>query len=482
MNKRLAAGAPRPGPSDFAPERFRKGPRRKVLLLPVIGDIKFGEYMKASIALDIPYLAAAARAAGHAVDVLPLIGREAIATLLPRKLAEFSPDIVGMSCYLLNFDACMEAARVVKSVAPGCHVVLGGSQASASSEICLSHACIDTVAFGEGEVTFCALIGALGSKRAIARVRGLALRTASGRVVRTQTRPRIRDLDTLPLPALDLFPREFWYAKFDGRVTGSFLGSRGCTSACTFCASPVIWGRRYGTHSPRRIVYEMNLLNERYGVEHFSSYDNNFTIRRAHVLEFCELLVKERRSDFEWLCHTRADLVDPDLLRQMRKAGCTMIYYGFDSGSQRLLDRVTKGMTLEQYRYAVKITREADIRIAAAFMIGFPTETPEETAQTLRFAKEIRPFIASVNIAIPFMGTAMYDDALKHGSLVPGATRDDLARSDGIWVPHGRTREELARWRKRGFSLGEINCGHTLTDGGIGDPAPSKPKDQAGRK
>lgn len=446
---------------DFDPAAFRKGPARRVLLLGVVGRFPFKEYVqRASPTLGIPYLAAAARAAGHEVSVLTA-GSEG-APALRARLSEFAPDLVGMSCYQSNFDVCMQFAALVKALRPGTHVVLGGPQASASPDLCLACPHVDSVAVGEGELTLCALLQALPGAAGLAGVDGLLYRDGQGRIRRNRPRALIGNLDSLPPPALDLYDRDAWQASFEGRSMAPVLGSRGCPFPCTFCASKVVWGPTCRWHSPARIIAEMDALHAAYGIEHFNFYDGTFSLDRRRVGWLCRRL---RGRRYTWTCSTRTDRVDAPLLKTMKDAGCKAVLYGLESASQRLLDRVRKGgETVAGFRRVVAMTRAAGLLVGGVFLIGLPTETDEETRATITLMSELQLDTPGLNIAIPFMGTEMHADALRHGRLRKGATPDDLARSEA-WEPEGRTREDLRRWLQEGMDGVKVYNGSRKRDG-----------------
>lgn len=395
--------------------------------------------------LGIFYLAAAAREAGHEVSVFVCRSAE-FGPALKKELRLFNPDAVGMSSNLISADSCHAAAAVVKSFNPAVHFVLGGPQATTSPEICLSGRDIDSVVIGEGEMTFCELLGALADERRMRLVRGLVWKNRAGRVIRNAPRPRIKDLDSLPVPAWDLYPRDLWSGDGTRKMSFSINGSRGCPFSCTFCVSRAMWGRNVREHSPQRIVSEMNLVYERYGFERFAFCDSNFTLRRDHVIEVCRQIRENGKGNFTWLCQTRVDLVDLKLLRIMKGSGCRIVAYGVESGSQRILDRIKKRIKLEQCLSAAEMTRKAGISVAAAFMLGFPTETEAETKKTVEFILRMKPDGLSLTIAIPLLGSGMFLDAMRNGRLRKGCVMSDLARSDRVWIPGGRTRKDLERW------------------------------------
>lgn len=432
--------------ASFDARRYQSGPRREVLLVTT----RPGEAASTMAPLAAAYLGAAARAAGHRVRVLNLAGDEDPRAVARDRIAPAGPELVGMSCYLGNLDFCLALAEAVKAVLPRVHVALGGPQVNGSPELCLRSPHVDSLCLGEGEVTLCELLDVLGEPEGLARVRGIWFRDAEGRHVRNPPRPLVRDLDSLPLPALDLYERDFWMTRFKGRAVGPIFGARGCAFDCTFCATKVTWGRSMRFHSPARILQEMDRLRQDYGIDTFGFYDATFAMRRERVLELCALIARHPHKPAGWFCETRAETVDPELLAAMKKAGCLLISYGVETGNERLLKEIKKGCTMDDYRRAIAMTREAGIEVGAYFIIGFPGETPEETANTLRFASELAPDRSGINIAVPYCGTELHEQALRTGALEEGFTHEDLARRQSIWVPEGRTKEELLKWLEAG--------------------------------
>lgn len=426
----------------------KAAPRRRVLLVVLHMEELAGKRVASACGsppLGVPYVAAAAREAGHEVAVLALTEPATLRAELSAALGRSRPDAVGMFCNMANQDACLEAAACVKEACPRALVVLGGAQPTGAPEPFLTCGSVDAVVVGEGERTFLELLAALDEPAAWPRVPGLVVRGPGGRALRTPKRALIKPLDALPPPALDLYPRAFWAAELEGQKVGPLLGSRGCPFECTFCASQVIWGRGARFHSPERVLDEMRGLRERYGVEHFGFYDATFTVDRRWTLEVCRLIKERGEAAWTWSCGTRAELVDAELLESMRRAGCKSVFYGFESGSQRLLDSIKKRETLDQYRTAVRLTREAGLQVYGAFIIGFPTETPKETADTLRLAAEIMADRITVSVAMPFVGTELFEEIRKRAALKDATPRELFSLVES-WAPEGRTRAELERW------------------------------------
>ena len=268
-------------------------------------------------------------------------------------------------------------------------ILVGGPHASVAPET-LPDA-VDHIVLGEGE-------------RAILDI--VEGRTED-RIVRA---PRIKDLDDLPFTPWDLFakgPYNFSVPWFPEGPVFPMNTSRGCPFQCSFCSVGSVWGKKYTTMSAERIVEEISHMVSSYGVRGIYFREDNFTLRRDRVEAFCDL-VQSKAPGIKWVCETRVSSLDRDLIRTMYEAGCRAYYIGAESGSQRLLDFLRKGITVEQIREVFAWCREIGMRTAASFVVGVPTETAEELAETLRLGKEIRPDTCWWNIFVGIPTSELY--------------------------------------------------------------------------
>lgn len=386
------------------------------------------------------YVAGAARAAGHEVSLLDLRLERDPGAALAARLRAFAPDVLAMPCYTFGLSFCLEMARAAKAARPGLTVVLGGPHVTIFPEECVRDRVVDAVVLGEAEVSFCLYLKALSEGRSAGGIDGVWSRDAAGRARRRPRRPLIADLDSLPPPALDLYPLDDCKVMYNvfGRRAVNVLGARGCPYECYFCASRLTFTRAVRAHGTQRVVADLNRLHRDHGFDAFVFYDDLFTCDRERTLELCAAIRERGAAPFEWACCTRADRLDADLVAAMRLAGCRLVMLGVESGSQRLLDRMGKRTTVRRNLAAVRMVKAAGIRVAAGFMIGLPTETPEETLRTIAFSRLADPDFAWFNIAEPYPGTGLWEDAVANGRF-----------EDGVWVPDGRTRSELRGWLEK---------------------------------
>lgn len=341
-------------------------------------------------------------------------------------LNEARPDVFGISVFTFNRHEAMRLAGLARAANPGCLVVAGGPHATHLAHPLLRrYPQIDLVVRGEGEETMLDLVRARaggGLRCALERLPGVSFR-ASGLpcegaprdprgpddgapIIDTPDRPPVRDLDELPHPASD--PAMIGVdpvSQFEFIVT-----SRGCPAACTFCSSPDFWGRTLRFRSAGNMIEEIRLLRQRHGVVYVSVRDDTFTANKKRVIDFCRGLL-EAGIDLLWDCQSRVNAVDQERLAWMRRAGCTHIQYGVESGSPRMLQRINKGITVEQVRAAAAATRAVGLGLSIYLITGIDSETDDDLDSTLRLIEEIRPHDGLVSPMTIYPGTALHEEA-----------------------------------------------------------------------
>jgi radical SAM superfamily enzyme YgiQ (UPF0313 family) len=372
------------------------------------------------------------------------------------KVEEQNPDVVGISCLTPSALEVYMIAKKIKEQSPDTIIVLGNVHASYFAETILKEKIADVIVHYEGEYTLLELVIAIEKNKEIERVRGISFLKGSN-VIHTPPRPFIKDLDGLPFPAWHRFPIEFYrFPSFvtTERSTLPVLASRGCPFRCIHCSAVKTMGKRYRERHPVKIVDEMEHLIENFGVKQIVFLDATFALKKKHGMDICnEMISRKINKRITWVCETRPDVVDKELLQNMYKAGCRRICYGFESGTQCLLDTLKKGFTLEGARKTAKYTRRAGIDTIGSFIFGIPGETPGTMKQTIQFAKELDLDFVKFHILTPFPGTPFYenlvatetldtDDWKKIGSFSPSL--DDM-----VYVPDGVHKKELIKMQRR---------------------------------
>lgn len=333
--------------------------------------------------MGLGYLAAVSRENGHEVWVKDM---EIEPEGLEQFLTERQPDVVGLSILTLPYPLSQQIIRRIRKALPNATIVIGGVHVSAvKEESLLENPDADVAVLGEGENTFLELL----EGKDYSEILGICYRR-NGEVVENPPRPLIKNLDELPSPAWDLFPMLKYRATLPyGRTKYLVVvsTSRGCPYRCPYCSQPL--GPVYRGLSAKRVVEDIEDLVTRYSIREFHFYDDVFTMDRKRTIELCDLL-DQAKFKIKWSCNTRVDLVDPEMLHRIKKAGCYIIQYGVESGNQEILDTIGRRYKVDRVRSAFKASREAGLRTSAFFVLGLPGETDETIEDSVNLAKELK--------------------------------------------------------------------------------------------
>jgi anaerobic magnesium-protoporphyrin IX monomethyl ester cyclase len=373
-------------------------------------------------------------------------------------LTQHQERVIGLTILTTTFSVVQGLCQKIRAAIPEALIVLGGPHVSALPERTLqeiSHA--DVACMGEGEQTMLEL-ARIADQADLSGLMGICFRRDDGLVVRNAERPFIKDLDTIPPPARHLLPIDKYHLTAS-RVSGSafcptIIVARGCPFGCTYCSRT--FGRTFRAHSIERIMSEIEYLVETYDIRQLNIEADTLTVKKSFLRALCEAFIERGLATrIHWTCESRVDTVDADILALMRKAGCWQISYGVETGSQRLLDLINKGVTLAQVEQAFRLTKAVGISIRGFFMLGLPTETRSESMATIAFAKKLDPLWAQFTITVPYPGTAMFRELEAAGQI-----RTYDWRRYNTWsgwkgeeeipfIPVGRSIEELADLQKR---------------------------------
>jgi anaerobic magnesium-protoporphyrin IX monomethyl ester cyclase len=367
--------------------------------------------------LGLAYIAAVLETQGHEVRIIDNYLRKRSITEIMNEIAAGRPDLVGLSVVCTNLKESLDVVSNTKKMFPDTVTVCGGPQATIDPEGLLRYGAVDYVVVGEGEETMLELTRLRESPASDMRqCRGLFLRDKAGGAFFTGQRPLISDLDTLPLPARhDLEAKAYPNPNLgliDAAPVFTVSSSRGCPYRCTFCSSSGYWDRTFRSRSAKNIVDEIGWLMKNDRARGINFREDNFLVRKQRVFDICEEMLR-REIEIPWLCETRVDHVDEGLLKMMRRAGCRGLWCGVESGSQKVLDFIRKGYTVEQVRAAFRLFQKYELKTGASFMFGFPGESMDDIRQTLALAEEIEPTWASFAPYIGFPRSELYEDVLK---------------------------------------------------------------------
>jgi len=344
-------------------------------------------------------------------------------------------DLVAMQAFVTNWFSCVALARNIKEAHPACHIVVGGVHPTNFPEECLDTGVIDWVVRGEADITIRSMIRQMMAKLALNEISGLAFKLGGQTIVNTPGQIP-HDLDELPFPAWHLI-----YSRQKKISVGHVLTSRGCPYHCAQCPMVRLDGNAVREASIERVRSEIDILVNKYRLRHIDFMDETFTINPERVEKLCEML-RTRSMRVTWRCFTRPQLVSRELLKNMADAGCRAIFYGIGTGSQRLMEILKSDIDLDSVKDAVSWTEDAGISATAAFSIGIPHESFQESLQTIVFARQLKASRIFFQFCYPFPGSRLHEVARLSGCFL---TSDWAVASAGqlIYVPDGRRSWEL---------------------------------------
>ena len=369
------------------------------------------------IPIGLAYVAAAVEKSGFQVQMIDNYMLEKPIEEIKAEFAKLKPEIVGITCSSVTYSRVIETAKAVKETVPACKVVVGGWHASYEPETLLQNPEVDYVVMGEGEIAMVQLANYIikGDKASEpSKIAGLAYRT-EGKIVKNQ-RQFITNMDEIPFPAWHLLPMDRYVREMEYlnvKPVDNMSIARGCPFSCAFCETTGLMGRTCRTFSPQRVVDEIKYLITNFGTKGVYFINDNFTVKKKETIELCRL-IRENKLDLQWVCDTRADLISKELLQEMKSAGCKTIWFGVESGSPRILEKINKGITVEQTERAFELCRDEGIQTACSFLLGIPGETVEDMKTSFKFARKLDPDFCRWNIYIAVPGSPLYDEVMQN--------------------------------------------------------------------
>lgn len=360
------------------------------------------------IPLGIGYLAAVLEKNQYEVNVIDCQALRPTHNQLKAELIKSHPDVVGVTSATLTYKPALEIVKTAKEALPNCLLILGGPHVTVLDEQTLNEAPeADIIVRGEGEQTMLELADLVSRSdlKNIQEVEGITFRR-NDKIVRNKDRAFIQNLDELPHPAYEHFQLSKY--KLSGKMYLPIITSRGCPFQCTFCLASKMCGKRFRTRSPKKVVDELEWLRDVHGADVFAFYDDTFTFDTKRAYEICEEM-RNRGFDLPWDCRTRVDRISTEILSKMRDTNCQLIHFGVESGSQKMLNAIKKGTTVEQNERAIRWAKEVGISVAISVVVGYPGETADMLKQTFDFIRKTGPDYVYVCQAIPYPGTELFD-------------------------------------------------------------------------
>ena len=373
-------------------------------------------------------------------------------------LIKENPDIIGFTCLSPTINHVLKICQIIKEdLKLNSSIVLGGIHPTIFPEETIKNLYVDFIVIGEGEITFFELVKTIQEKKYdFKNINGLYFKKEN-QIIKNQPRELISDLDNIPFPARDLFDLNLYSPAPTKRLTDEecspILTSRGCAFNCIHCVSKSIWQRKIRYRSSENIIAEIEECINKYNIKEFSIIDDNFTLNKNRAIEFCRKVIK-KKLPIAWICFSRADGINDELVKIMAKAGCKKISLGLESGSQKILDLMRKQTTIEQGKNTVEIIRKNKILVHASFMIGNIGETKETARETINFAKRLDLDNASFFITCPVPGSDLYYYAKDNGFIdnkISWEMFAPLSNTPPVLVQNNLSQNDLIYWQKKAF-------------------------------
>jgi len=370
--------------------------------------------------LGLLYIATLLKEEGYTVSLLDQAAKGLAIDEVIRWIMKENPDVLGFSTLASSGRMAAIIAGEVKKENPQLKIVFGNYYATFNTErVMQKYPWVDIIVRGEGEIATLELAKCFKNEEKLKKVSGITFRE-KGKVISTPDRPLIKDVDSLPFPERELLDVDY-HSEVADAITApekftTILSSRGCPFKCRFCGCQKFARGVWRARSADNTVKELQLLASM-GYKQFLFVDDSFTLNPKRVIEICRKMRKEK-IDMQWICEGRVDCCSYDMMREMVKAGCKLVYFGVESANQRILDYYNKKITPQQSEKAVKTTRRAGMdSIVGSFIVGAPTETREEIENTLEFARRIPIDFPQFNILGVFPGMDIWEELKMKGVL-----------------------------------------------------------------
>ena len=324
-------------------------------------------------------------------------------------LKEFNPDYLVVNIATPTLEHDLDAVKKAKEICPNVITIAKGAAfLTLADRIIKEHNELDFGILGEAENTLKEIL----EGKPKAEILGLYYKE-NDEVKFTGNRPFIEDLDSSPFPARHLVDNNIYRRPDNNKVQATIKVSRGCPFHCFFCLATPVSGAKVRRRSPENIVAEIKECVEKYNIKNFLFWSDIFNIDKEWTMKLCQAII-DSGLKITWSANTRADTADLEMAEMMYKSGCRLVSIGVESGSQYMLEKMGKKITLNDVRRTVKVFKKAKIRIYNYFVIGLPWETEETVEETIKFAIELNSDFISFYTATPLPGSRFYDYALEH--------------------------------------------------------------------
>ena len=396
----------------------------------------------------LAYSAAQLKAAGHSVSYIDSVIQDFDMKQTLAEARKEKPDTIFMETTTPSIEADYVALTALKD-ATGAKIMVGGPHATYfHNKVLKDCPAIDMVIRHEFDTKIAGVVSNLDK---LQKVNGITFRIGD-EIIDNGDGELCEDLNAVPFPDRDTIPWQ-WYleAWYSRRPFMNMMTSRGCPYHCSFCLWPqIMYGHKQRFRSLDNVFEEITGLIRRYGLKEINIDDGTFTTNKRRVIEFCRRL-REEKIKLIWTCNGRVDTLDDEMLAEMKKSGCKMIRIGVESGSQEVLNRIRKGLTLAQIEEGVRRVKKSGIQALGGFMFGFPYDSRKSVEQTIAFAKKLSPDQVQFSINMCYPGTSLYEYARDNDLLLANSFQEFDMTHGPVVKTLDMEREELEHILARAY-------------------------------
>lgn len=363
--------------------------------------------------LGLMYIATMLKNNGYTVKILDCVPMGIKFNDLEKLISDFNPDVVGITTFTMSMVDVLDTAKIVKNISPDIKVILGGHHTILYPQQSISYPNVDFILIGEADYTFLELVKSIknnASDEELLKIEGIGfLRENEAKI--NYKRPIIQDLDKLPIPDRDLLPKDIYQSIVGrNRMVATVMSSRGCPFKCTYCYTP---SKKYRSRSTENIMEEIRYLVS-LGYKEIFFFDDLFALQPKKVIEFAKAIKKENIK-IDWSFRGRINTITEELIQEVKKSGIHRIQFGIESGVDKTLQRVKKGINTAQIKEVISLCKKNKITTIGNFMIGLPDETEKDIEETLKFSRKIGLNYAQYSILVPYSFTEIYNEGLQKG-------------------------------------------------------------------
>lgn len=401
--------------------------------------------------LGLLYIASVLRNEGYKLSFLDNNIFHFKDNLLKKEIKKIAPDVVLLSSMTPSWPRLVTLSKLIKDISSKIIVGVGGPHLSAYPRESLSIKTFDFGVYGEGESTILDVLKKIQTNGTLSDVRGCIYKK-NGKIVVNSHREAIDDLDSIPFPAIDLAPYRKYFALAVKHPFFTMVTSRGCPYKCRFCFQEYLG--RYRVRSPENVAEEMEILVNKYKIQEIILFDETFLVEEERALKICEL-IHRKRLRFKWDVRTRVDLLNEEVLRSLKSAGCYRLHLGVESGKQEILDKMDKGFNISEIIEKVYLAKKHGFELRGYFMLAYPGETYGSIYKTIEFAKSLPLDWASFTITIGLPGAGIYKEALENGYFHVDHwkeyTKGNILPSKPYFIPEGLRKKNLFGLKKKAY-------------------------------